>query len=82
MKENIILIKSVDFSVKTKKYCDVLYSKKETVIAQQLLRSGLAIGVNVSEAQHAESRSDFIHKTKIATKNQVKPYIGFQYVKR
>jgi len=28
----------------------------------------MAIGANVSEAQHAESRSDFIHKMKIASK--------------
>ena len=32
------------------------------------MRSGMAIGANVSEAQHAESRSDFIHKMKIAAK--------------
>jgi four helix bundle protein len=68
MKENIILVKSIDFSVSIKKYCEVLYSKKETVIAQQLLRCGMAIGANVSEAQNAESRSDFIHKMKIASK--------------
>jgi four helix bundle protein len=28
----------------------------------------MAIGANISEAQHAESRSDFIHKMKIAAK--------------
>ena len=28
----------------------------------------MAIGANVSEAQQAESRSDFIHKMKIASK--------------
>jgi four helix bundle protein len=68
MKENIILIKSVNFSVIVKKYCDVLYLKKEMIIAAQVLRSGLAIGANVSEAQHAESRADFIHKMKLASK--------------
>jgi four helix bundle protein len=46
----------------------VLFSKRETVIANQLLRCGMAIGANVSEAQQAESRSDFIHKMKIASK--------------
>ncbi len=68
MKGNIILTKSIDFSVEIKKYSEVLISKKETAIASQLLRSGMAIGANVSEAQHAESRSDFIHKMKIASK--------------
>ena len=68
MKENIILLKTVDFSVGIKKYCAVLMSKKEAAIASQLLRCGMAIGANVAEAQNAESRSDFIHKMKIASK--------------
>ena len=68
MKENIILHRTVDFSVAIKKYCEVLLSKKETAIANQLLRCGMAIGANVSEAQQAESRSDFIHKMKIDSK--------------
>jgi four helix bundle protein len=68
MKENIVLNKSIDFSVEIKNYCKSLYFKKETTIANQLLRSGMAIGANISEAQQAESRSDFIHKMKIASK--------------
>lgn len=68
MKENIALNKSVSFSVEIRNYCNALYSKRETNIANQLLRSGMAIGANISEAQHAESRSDFIHKMKIAAK--------------
>jgi four helix bundle protein len=68
MKENIILLRTIDFSVSINKYCEVLFSKKETAIANQLLRCGMAIGANVSEAQQAESRSDFIHKMKIASK--------------
>jgi four helix bundle protein len=68
MKENIILNKSIEFSVGIRNYCNALYYKKETAIANQLLRSGMAIGANVSEAQQAESRSDFIHKMKIAAK--------------
>ena len=38
------------------------------MIANQLLRSGTSIGANVFEAQHCESRADFIHKMKIAVK--------------
>jgi four helix bundle protein len=68
MKENIALNKSIDFSVDIRNYCNALYSKRETAIANQLLRSGMAIGANISEAQQAESRSDFIHKMKIAAK--------------
>jgi four helix bundle protein len=68
VKENIILNKSINFSVGIKNYCQALYFKKEPAIANQLIRCGMAIGANVSEAQQAESRSDFIHKMKIAAK--------------
>ena len=68
MKENIVLNKSIDFSVGIRNYCNALYSKRETAIANQLVRSGMSIGANISEAQQAESRSDFIHKMKIAAK--------------
>ena len=40
----------------------------EYVLAKQLLRSGTAIGALVREAEHAESRADFIHKLAIAHK--------------
>lgn len=68
MRENIIVLKSKEFAVKIVKYCQILYGKKQFIIANQLLRSGTSIGSNVFEAQHAESRSDFIHKLKIASK--------------
>jgi four helix bundle protein len=67
MKENIILSKTINFSVGIKNYCNSLYSKRESIIANQLIRCGLAFGANISEAQQAESRSDFIHKMKIAS---------------
>ena len=38
------------------------------MISRQLLKSGTSIGANVHEAQNAESKADFIHKIKIATK--------------
>jgi four helix bundle protein len=68
MKENIILNKSINFSVGIRNYCQALYFKKETSIANQLIRCSMAVGANISEAQQAESRSDFIHKIKIAAK--------------
>lgn len=68
MKENIALNKSINFSVGIRIYCNALNNKRETTIANQLLRSGMAIGANISEAQQAESRSDFIHKMKVAAK--------------
>ena len=42
--------------------------KKEYTLTKQLLRSGTSIGANVTEAQQAQSRPDFIAKLSIALK--------------
>jgi len=42
--------------------------KREYVLSKQVLRSGTAIGALVREAEHAESRADFVHKMNIALK--------------
>ncbi len=67
-KENVIVTKSIDFSVAIIAFCEMLESRKQFVIARQLLRSGTSIGANLHEAQNAESRADFVHKVKIAAK--------------
>jgi four helix bundle protein len=67
-KENIIVDKTIDFSLAVIKYCEALEQDKKYVIARQLLRSATSIGANVFEAQNAESKADFIHKMKIAAK--------------
>ena len=40
----------------------------EHAISTQRLKPGTSIGANIREAEHAESREDFIHKLKIALK--------------
>ena len=66
--ENVILQKTIAFSLEIIKYVELLEEKRKYVIANQLLKSGTSIGANVHEAQNAESKSDFIHKFKIAAK--------------
>jgi four helix bundle protein len=68
MREGPIVKKSLEFSISIVKYCDLLYSKKRFVVSNQLLKSATSIGANVFDAQHSESRMDFIHKMKIALK--------------
>lgn len=69
MKEkNIIVEKSLFFSTCLIGYCEVLEAERKFIIANQLLKCGTSIGANIFEAQHAESRADFIHKMKIAIK--------------
>lgn len=67
-KENIIVEKSFLFALKVVLYCELLEDKRKFVLSRQLLRSGTSIGANVREAQNAESKSDFIHKIKLAAK--------------
>ena len=67
-KENLIVKLTLEFALEIVEYSELLEEKKKYVIARQLLKSGTSIGANVREAQNAESKADFIHKLKIATK--------------
>ena len=42
--------------------------KRETILVNQLLRSGTSIGANIREAFYGHSRADFIAKLQIALK--------------
>jgi four helix bundle protein len=66
--DNIILKKTIEFSLGIIEYCELLEGGKKYVIARQLLRSRTSIGANVHEAQNAESNADFIQKFKVAAK--------------
>ncbi|HNX22318.1 MAG TPA: four helix bundle protein [Bacteroidales bacterium] len=67
-KKNVILDLSYQFSLEIIKINDHLENQKYFCIANQVLRSGTSIGANIREAQNAESKSDFIHKFKLAAK--------------
>ena len=67
-KKNIIVEKSLEFALHIIEFSEVLESKGKNIIANQILKSGTSIGANVREAQNAESKTDFIHKLKIAAK--------------
>ncbi|WGH74724.1 four helix bundle protein [Tenacibaculum tangerinum] len=60
--------KSIEVALLVIEYCEQLEKEQKYVIARQLLKSGTSIGANIHEAQNAESKSDFIHKIKIAAK--------------
>ena len=68
LKDNIIVNKTLEFSLQVIEYCEILEEKRKFVIANQLLKSATSIGANVREAQNAESKVDFVHKMKIAAK--------------
>lgn len=68
-KRNPISEKSFAFALRVVKMSKFLQSnKKEYVLSKQVLRSGTAIGALVREAEHAQSKADFINKMSIALK--------------
>lgn len=67
-KDNIILIKSIEFSGKVIRFSKKLKKIEEYDLARQFFKSGTSIGANIYEAQSAESKVDFIHKLKIEDK--------------
>ena len=69
MKENVIKNKSFDFALRIVKLYQYLNeNKKEYILSKQLLRSGTSIGANVREAEHGQSKADFINKLSISLK--------------
>jgi four helix bundle protein len=59
---------SMDFSVNIIELVKSLKAKHETIISNQIGRSGTSIGANIHEAQYAQGKKDFVSKLEIALK--------------
>lgn len=68
MKENQLADLSMDFSVQIINLVKDLKAKHESVISNQIGRSGTSIGANICEANYAQGKKDFISKLEIALK--------------
>lgn len=68
MKENKLAELSMDFSVDIIGLVKALRADHETIIANQIGRSGTSIGANIHEAKYAQGKKDFISKLEIALK--------------
>jgi len=68
LQDNLIIDKTFQFAVQILRISQVLQEQKHFILSNQLLRCGTSIGANTREAQNAESKSDFIHKFKVAAK--------------
>ena len=61
--------RTLTFGVSVVRFVSALpKSDTGSVIGRQLLKSGTSIGANYREANRAESRDDFIHKTALVLK--------------
>lgn len=69
MSDSVLREKSKEFAKQIVVLCrDIKANQKETVLTNQLLRSGTSIGANLYEAQYAQGRKDFISKLEISQK--------------
>ena len=68
MKENKLADLSMDFSAQIVNLVKDLKSKHESVISNQIGRSGTSIGANIYEANYAQGKKDFVSKLEIALK--------------
>ena len=68
MKENKLVELSMDFSVDIINLVKHLKANHETIISNQIGRSGTSIGANIHEAQYAHGTKDFVSKLEIALK--------------
>ena len=68
MSESKLKTQSMDFAVSIIALVKNLKQKRESIISNQIGRSGTSIGANIREAQYAHSKADFISKLQIALK--------------
>ena len=68
MKENKLVELSMDFSVDIINLAKYLKANHETIISNQIGRSGTSIGANIHEAQYPQSLADMHSKFEIARK--------------
>ena len=68
MRNDKLSNQSMDFAVQIIELVKILKSKKESIISNQIGRSGTSIGANIHEAQYAHGKADFIAKLQIALK--------------
>ena len=69
MSNSVLRDTSKDFAKKIVLLCrDMKANHKESVLINQVLRSGTSIGANIYEAQYAQGTKDFISKFEIALK--------------
>ncbi len=67
--ESPLIVKSKQFALEIIKVCNKIKSeKRESVLTNQLIRSGTSIGANIREAFYAHGKNDFIAKLQISLK--------------
>ena len=82
MSESKLRELSMEFSVDIIELVKYLKSIKESIISNQIGRSGTSIGANIHEAQYAQGKKDFISKLEIALKEASETGYWLELLKR
>ena len=73
----------IDFAVMINRITDSLgHSKRSLYYADQMVRSASSAALNYGESMSAESKKDFIHKTKVSLKELRETFIALRIIQR
>ena len=81
MKNNIIQMKSYEFSLQIINFLRYYFHDIPPPIQDQLLRSGTSIGANIEKALAGYSRADFINKMSIALKESRETFYWLRLIR-
>lgn len=71
----------INFAALIIEICESLpNSQAGKILSDQLIKSGTSCALNYGEARGAESRKDFIHKTKIVLKELRETLVGLKII--
>ena len=59
---------SMEFAVQIINLVKMLKEQRESIVSNQIGRSGTSIGANIREAKYAHAKADFVSKLQIALK--------------
>lgn len=82
MKENKLADLSLSFATDIIELVKSLKAQRESIIANQIGKSGTSIGANIHEANYAHSTKDFISKLEIALKETSETSYWLELLKR
>jgi four helix bundle protein len=79
--KTILETKSKNLALEAISFSKLLRENKIWNVENQFIRSSTAIGALVAESQSSESRADFIHKLKIASKEVKETFYWLDLIK-
>ena len=72
---------SMEFAVQIINLVKMLKEQRESIVSNQIGRSGTSIGANIREAKYAHGKADFVSKLQIALKeaNETNSWLDIIY---